>query len=78
MSDVNVTTYECKKCGSEITVKSPGEKQLTPIYCCGSEVKKISSFKKKQTKQKDSAKKASIKKVVAKKRSSAKKKISKK
>lgn len=27
--------YECKKCGTEITVNSAGLKSVDPIYCCG-------------------------------------------
>jgi|WetSurSiteA1Bulk_404760.scaffolds.fasta_scaffold322189_1 hypothetical protein len=27
--------YECKQCGTEITVNSAGLKSVDPIYCCG-------------------------------------------
>ena len=27
--------YECKKCGTEVTVNTDGLKSVDPIYCCG-------------------------------------------
>ncbi len=41
-----VITYECKECGCEIVVSGLHESHLRPIYCCGTEVAKISASKK--------------------------------
>jgi len=46
-----VITYECKECGCEIVVSGSHESHLRPIYCCGIEVAKISTSKKKTTKK---------------------------
>lgn len=27
--------YECKQCGTEVTVNSTGMTSIDPIYCCG-------------------------------------------
>lgn len=42
-----VITYECKECGCEIVVSGTPESHLRPIYCCGTEVAKISPASKK-------------------------------
>ncbi len=79
MATARIITYECEQCGSEIVVKSTGESQLSPIYCCGIEVAQVSSAGKKSVKpKKKTAKKVSKKKVAAKKKPSAKKKAAKK
>jgi hypothetical protein len=72
MVKARILTYECEECGSQIIVTPSGETQLSPIYCCGIEVREISSEAKK------AAKKVPAKKVVAKKKPAAKKKASKK
>ncbi len=41
-----VITYECKECGCEIVVSGSHESHLRPIYCCGTEVAKISVSKR--------------------------------
>lgn len=83
MATARIITYECEQCGSEIVVKSTGEGQLSPIYCCGIEVAQVSSAGKKSVKPKKKTakkvtKKVSKKKVAAKKKPSAKKKAAKK
>lgn len=55
-----VITYECKECGCEIVVSGTHESHLRPIYCCGTEVAKISPTSKK------AAAKTTKKKTVAK------------
>lgn len=77
MGNTKVITYECEQCGSEVVVTSTGEGQMSPIYCCGIEVKKIGSTKKKPAKSKKKApvkgsKKAGKKKVAAKKKTAKK------
>ncbi len=42
-----VITYECRECGCEIIVSGSHESHLRPIYCCGSEVTKVSSSSKR-------------------------------
>lgn len=79
MAISRIVTYECEECGSEIVVSSRGESLLTPIYCCGIEVREISSVEKKPVKPKKKAvKKVAKKRVAAKKKPSAKKKASRK
>jgi len=39
MKSKMTVVYECKKCGTEITVNSSGLKSVDPIYCCGLPVK---------------------------------------
>jgi hypothetical protein len=71
-----VVNYECELCGTEVVVTSEGESRLSPIYCCGVEVTRISSAEKKPKKK--VAKKVSKKKTAKKKKTAAKKKKSKK
>ena len=77
-----VVTYECDECGCEITVSEMPETELTPIYCCGTEVTEVSSEKKKPAKKavkktaKKVAKKAGTRKAV--KKPAARKRTSKK
>ena len=40
-------TYECKQCGTEVAVTETQDTSLSPIYCCGVEVSKVSSAKKR-------------------------------
>lgn len=72
MANAMIITYGCELCGSEVIVKSTGESRLSPIYCCGMEVTRLASVKKRQTKSKKKAVKKVTKKVPKKK--SAKKK----
>ena len=66
-------TYECELCGSKIAVSKTSETvEMSPIYCCGSEVKKVSSGKKPAAPKKKASKKV-VKKPVVKK--PAKKKV---
>ena len=71
-----VITYECKECGCEIVVSGAHESHLRPIYCCGTEVAKISASMRpvKKKKTTDKAAKKSAKKVAVK----ATKKVAKK
>ena len=46
MVDATIATYECKKCGSKIIATKTGERKLSPIYCCGTQVTEISKSKK--------------------------------
>jgi hypothetical protein len=81
MADAIVVTYECKRCGTEIVVSEALGARVSPIYCCGMEVTKISSVEKKPAKKKavkKVAKKVSAKKIAQKKKPAAKKKTSKK
>ncbi len=64
-----VITYECKECGCEIIVSGSHESHLRPIYCCGTEVKKVSASKPKRPLVKTGGK-------TAKKKAPAKKKAS--
>jgi hypothetical protein len=62
-----IITYNCEVCGSEIVVSETGESQLSPIYCCGVEVREISSAQKKKAKPKKKAAKKATKKTARKK-----------
>jgi len=44
--------YECKKCGTEVTVNTDGLKSVDPIYCCGNPL-----FKRKKAAAKTTRKK---------------------
>jgi hypothetical protein len=68
-----VITYECKECGCEIVVSGTHESHLRPIYCCGTEVAKISPASK------EAAAKRAEKKTVTKavKKTAAKKPLRK-
>jgi hypothetical protein len=69
-------TYECEKCGSEIVVTSTGEGEISPIYCCGIEVKEVTMpGKKSVSPKKKQAKKSSVRKSTSKKSAPAKKRI---
>jgi hypothetical protein len=35
MAEEKTVVYECKKCGTEITVNGAGLKRAVPMYCCG-------------------------------------------
>lgn len=35
MATKMTVVYECKECGTEVTVNSAGLKSVDPIYCCG-------------------------------------------
>ncbi len=59
-----IIKYKCSQCGSRIVLTEELESRLSPVYCCGLEVKEISSEEKKPAKPR---KKASKKKVVKKK-----------
>ena len=76
MAEGIVVTYECRQCGTEVVVTETMGTQLSPIYCCGMEVTRISSVPKKAAKPKKKA----VKKVAKKgtKKKVAKKKTSKK
>jgi hypothetical protein len=76
MAEATVVTYECRQCGTEVVVTETLETQLSPIYCCGIEVTRISSVPKKAAKPKKKAMKKVAKKGAKKK--VAKKKTSKK
>lgn len=79
MARAQSITYECEQCGSEIVVTSTGEGELSPIYCCGIEVSKITSPVKKTTRPKKKlTKKASGIKGTPEKSTPAKKKKPKK
>ncbi len=72
MAEAMVVTYECRQCGTEVVVTETLETKLSPIYCCGMEVTKISAVPKKTTtiKKKTTKKQAKgAKKKVAKKKS---------
>ncbi len=66
-----VITYECDECGCNIVVSETPDTEMEPIYCCGSEVRKLSSATKKAVKK-------TAKKATPKKKSTAKKRTSKK
>lgn len=76
MVEAMVVTYECRQCGTEVVVTETLGTQLSPIYCCGIEVTRISSVPKKAAKPKKKAVKKVAKKETRKK--VAKKKKSKK
>lgn len=79
MAKAMVVTYECEQCGTDVVVTTTGETMLSPIYCCGMEVKEISSVEKKPVKpKKKAAKKVAKKRVAKRKKPAAKKKASKK
>jgi hypothetical protein len=83
MAKAMVVTYECERCGTEVTVSEAFGAQLSPIYCCGMEVTEISSVEKKPAKAKKKvvkkvAKKVSKKKISQKKKPAAKRKAAKK
>ncbi len=61
-----VITYECIECGCEIIVTGAEESQIRPIYCCGTEVVKISSSLKKMEAKRSEKKTATKKKAVKK------------
>jgi hypothetical protein len=74
MAEAMVVTYECRRCGTEVVVTETLGTQLSPIYCCGMEVTRISSVPKRTAKPKKKAvkkvaKKETKKKVAKKKRS---------
>lgn len=31
--------YECRKCGKRVMVSNTGERHMSPVYCCGEELK---------------------------------------
>ncbi len=66
-----ITTLKCEQCGTRLVVTEDMESHLSPIYCCGLEVEKISSAVKKPAKPK---KKTAKKKPAKKKKTAAKKK----
>lgn len=71
MAEAMVVTYECRQCGTEIVVTETLETKLSPIYCCGMEVTKISTVPKKTAKTKKKVAKKQVrgtKKKVAKKK----------
>lgn len=35
MATKMTVVYECKECGTEVTVNSAGLNSVDPIYCCG-------------------------------------------
>jgi hypothetical protein len=74
MAEAMVVTYECSQCGTEVVVTETLETKLSPIYCCGMEVTKVSSVPKKTLKPKKKVVKKATKKEVK----ATKKKISKK
>jgi hypothetical protein len=76
MLDMTIATYECKKCGSKIIVAKTGERQLSPIYCCGTEVMEVSKPRKLTKKRKKPVGKIA-KQRVTKKRLTTKKKSTK-
>lgn len=64
--------YECELCGSKVSVSPTAETvEMSPIYCCGSKVKKSASGKNMASPKKSIAKKV-VKKSVAKKPSANK------
>lgn len=57
------TTYKCRKCGTRLVVTEKMESHLSPVYCCGAEVARISSVRGKTAKPKKKiAKKKAVKK----------------
>ncbi|MEW6109772.1 MAG: hypothetical protein AB1632_11495 [Nitrospirota bacterium] len=42
------TTYECRRCGNTFVVSEAGKRHLSPLYCCGEEVKKRKKSVKKE------------------------------
>ncbi|NWF52576.1 MAG: hypothetical protein HXY47_05775 [Nitrospirae bacterium] len=74
MAEAMVVTYECNQCGTEVVVTETLETKLSPIYCCGMEITKVSSVPKNIVKPK----KKVVKRVVKKGVKGTKKKISKK
>lgn len=62
MATTRTVTYDCDTCGTELVVTKSGEGYLSPIYCCGAEMKEVAipvkrSVKKKVKKKKSIAKK---------------------
>ena len=83
MAKAMMVTYECSRCGTEISVSPALGAQLSPIYCCGMAVTEVSSVGKASAKTKRKAvkkvaRKVSKKKVAQVKKPAAKKKTSKK
>ena len=74
-----VVTYECDECGCEIVVTEMPDTDLTPIYCCGTEVTEVSSAVAKPRKKavKKTTKKVT-KKVTSRKKPVAKRKAARK
>ena len=75
MAEATVVTYECRQCGTEVVVTETLETQLSPIYCCGMEVTRVSVPKKAAKPKKKAVKKVAkkvTKKKVAKKKKSRK------
>jgi len=71
MAEAMLVTYTCRQCGAKIVVTETLDTQLSPIYCCGVEVAKISSVKKKPSKPKKKAIKKVAKKKIARKKKPA-------
>jgi len=67
MAETTLVTYECRQCGTEVVVTETLETQLSPIYCCGMEVTRVSSVPKKAAKPKKKAVKKVAKKGTKKK-----------
>jgi len=78
MAKATFITYECEECGSEIIVTPTGEMQLSPIYCCGFEVKEVAPVAKKAPAQKMKAVKKAVAKVSKKKPAPKKNTVTKK
>ncbi len=69
MVTMKTVTYECETCGTELVVKESGEGYLSPIYCCGTEIKEIATLAKRSVPKKVRKKKNTAKKKSARKRS---------
>lgn len=65
MVTMKTVTYECETCGTELVVKESGEGYLSPIYCCGTEIKEIATSGKKSVPKKVRKKKSTAKKKPA-------------
>jgi hypothetical protein len=68
MAIARTVTYECETCGTELVVTESGGGYLSPIYCCGAEVKEVAIPAKKAAPRKKAKKKSPAKKRPAKKR----------
>jgi DNA-directed RNA polymerase subunit RPC12/RpoP len=55
MATLREVTYKCEQCGSGIVVKETGKTELSPIYCCGAEIRESRSTERKRARPKKKA-----------------------
>jgi len=63
MASTKTVVYECKACGTEVTVNSAGIQNLSPLYCCGKLLSEKKSKAAKKTPMKSPVKTAASQKT---------------